>query len=462
MPSGDGQNGHGHENETDRRTSRRTLLRTVGGAAAVGLVGVAGVTSTASAEALPSQSPTGNACTSNWIKFDGSNPALPLFWMDQKVAYWVYSFEISKESGIGIRFSAEFPESRYMSFTAYSTNDRDISGAIRDEFIDPASGRNPFRQNSRGARRHSDPSAGVPGTGAEGTYSVAAVPHDSDRLSEPNTFALPEPNSSKQGVWIMYRIYLPDEGLDDTGGVGLPHISAFDDETGEPVRCPAPVEPTASTRFGSTGGGGDQTSANPPNVLSQDEKLEFVLVDGDAYFGNDDTNYLATDTNRAYGSLATIRWRAPTHAETYDTQVEDYDGEVRYWSMSVGDAEMTTPNTVADFECELTDGFVHLLCGPEALRPRYEDVDGLTYLSWNGARDPILIYRNQIAEPDFEGRLTKCDELPGEVEDGQLNSTPVVQPTGYGAEQWIGEYAPTGRHYRVDDFDPETFVRGEE
>lgn len=455
MVRNEGQQG----TESRSGATRRTLLRAAGAAAATGLVGTTGAADGGLA------GPVSGPCTTYWTKFDGSQRYTPFF-PDQSVAYWLYSFEITQGSEVGIRFSGEFPESRYMSFTAYSTNDRDIAGAMRDEHIEPTAGRNPFRRGNRGrdngkSGRSRAVSAGVPEQGADGTYSVAAVPHDSDRLDSPNTFALPEPDSSKQLVWILYRIYLPDRGQDDTGGVGLPRIEAFDDGTGEQVRCPAPVEPTVSTEFGSTGGDGGQNSANPPAVVEGDRELSFVLVDGDAYFGNDDTAYLAAPTNRAYGSLAAVRWRAPTHAETFDVAREDYDGQVRYWSMSVGELSDTSTNeTIADHEVELVDGYAHLLCGPEALRSQYADIDGLNYLSWNGARNPVLIYRNQIPRPTFDGRLGKCETPPAEIEDGEPAATPVVHQNGFGAENYIGEYAPTGRHYRVPEFDPESFIRG--
>lgn len=458
-----GNNRDGSRGTDKSDTTRRSVLRAAGVTAAIGLSGTANASEITDARSGLEAGPVSGSCSGYWTKFDGSDRYMP-FYPDQKVAYWLYEFEIEADSTVGLRFSGAFPESRYMSFTAYTMNDRDISGAIRDEHIEPSSGKNPFRWGNRGRGGVSkDGSPDVPGDGAEGTYAVAAVPHESARLDESNTFALPETDSSKQFVAILYRVYLPDKGADDTGGVGLPRIEAFDDETGERVRCPAPVEPTVSPQLGSTGGDGGQRSANPPNPVWLDKELSFIHVRGNGYFGNDDTKYLAALTNRAYGSLVAHRWRAPTHAETYDTEPGNYEGEVRYWSMSIGDlSDTTTNNTVADYECELTEGFVHLLCGPEALRPRYEDVDGLTYLSWNGARNPLFIYRNQIARSTFEGRFGNCEIPPKEIEEGEIRGTPVLSSDAYDARQYIDEYAPTARHYRVTEFDPESFVRGED
>src|SRR3954470_3968359 len=130
---------------------------------------------------------------------------------DDSAAYYSGAYQLVP--GTRIRIHGRFPHARYMSFNVYDAAQRPIDG-LADVAIKPDAGStNPFE---RGADRTSER--------RDYTAFIDTGPKPEQRA--PNTIYTGSgqngPNTS--GTFI-YRVYIPDKGRDDTGGVGVPTVT---------------------------------------------------------------------------------------------------------------------------------------------------------------------------------------------------------------------------------------------
>src|SRR4051794_29862559 len=142
-----------------------------------------------------------------------SEPAtVNIAYPDDSAAYYSGAYQLVP--GTRIRIHGRFPHARYMSFNVYDAAQRPLDG-LADVAIKPDPGStNPFE---RGAER----------TFERRDYTVFIDTGPKPAQRAPNTIYTGTgqngaPNTS--GTFI-YRIYIPDKGLDDTGGVGLPTVT---------------------------------------------------------------------------------------------------------------------------------------------------------------------------------------------------------------------------------------------
>src|SRR4051812_47430059 len=173
-------------------------------------------------------------CSLTLTKFDPAtvNVAYP----DDSAQYYSAAYQLAP--GTRIRVHGRFPHARYMSFNAYDAAQRPLDG-LSDVVIKP------------------DPGSGDPFVfGAERTFEqrdytvfIDTGPKPAQRA--PNTIYTGTgqngaPNTS--GIFI-YRIYIPDKGRDDTGGVGLPTVTVEPSDgsgaNGQPSPCADQSKPKA-------------------------------------------------------------------------------------------------------------------------------------------------------------------------------------------------------------------------
>src|SRR4051812_2955531 len=161
---------------------------------------------------------------------------------DDSAQYYSGAYQLAP--GTRIRIHGRFPHARYMSFNVYDAAQRPLDG-LADVNIGPDAGSgDPFLF---GAERGFD----------RRDYTVFIDTGPKPEKRAPNTLYTGTgqngaPNTS--GTFI-YRIYIPDKGQDDTGGVGLPTVTVepSDGSGGEgppspcagPGKAPAPGGPAA-------------------------------------------------------------------------------------------------------------------------------------------------------------------------------------------------------------------------
>src|SRR3954447_22352166 len=154
---------------------------------------------------------------------------------DDSAQYYSGAYQLLP--GTRIRIHGQFPHARYMSFNVYDAAQRPLDG-LADVVIRPDTGSgNPF---AFGAER----------TFAKRDYTVFIDTGPRPEKRAPNTLYTGTgqngaPNTS--GTFI-YRIYIPDKGRDDAGGVGLPTVTVEPSDgpgaNGQPSPCADQQKPS--------------------------------------------------------------------------------------------------------------------------------------------------------------------------------------------------------------------------
>src|SRR4051812_46906989 len=180
-------------------------------------------------------------CALALTKFDPAivNVAYP----DDSAQYYSGAYQLAP--GTRIRIHGRFPHARYMSFNVYDAAQRPLDGLADVAIVPDGGSGNPFRFGAeRGLEQQRDYTVFID-TGPKPDKRAANTLYTgTGQNGAPNT----------SGTFI-YRIYIPDKGQDDTGGVGLPTVTVepSDGSGGEgppspcagPGKAPAPGGPAA-------------------------------------------------------------------------------------------------------------------------------------------------------------------------------------------------------------------------
>jgi hypothetical protein len=252
-------------------------------------------------------------------------------------------------AGASLTFQGRFPHERYFSYTIFKS----LSGGqigpgdhIRDEDIVPDAGSaNPFvAPNRRDARRRSY------------TLHVVAGPIPAKRAR--NTIYTGSTDPSAR-VGMSIRNYLPDRGLDGTGGVGLPkltlHLADGRNLTGAAAcQMLAPIKDKSTSTF-PAGAWKSLVAASPDpesfpavraprwerfwnaaysvaGIFITDparRQETYPPSDDGGFQSNPDTRYMTLPVSLRFGQVITVSGKLPRRSQ------------VRYWSMCTGSSPVT-------------------------------------------------------------------------------------------------------------------------
>lgn len=376
---------------------------------------------------------------------------------DSGAMYWASSFTIP--DGAMLDLDGEFAHARYQSFNSYNVADNAPVDALNDVRTQPDPGsHNPFRP---GALRVGN---------ADRSYTVHVSPAQvptSDRAT--NTLYAGVPDQSSQ--LLLYRVYLPDEGRDITGGVGLPQprltladgqvltgadacsalqastekpavamfplstYLALRDQPGKPATFPAKEDPLwmsfYNIQFGVQCTYFDLCTGNPPLVQSQ--------------YANIDNKYVSTQVSRGFGAVLTLRGKLPVTPRTLDRQpIMTRNVDMRYWSLCTNESMATTrvEDCVYD-EQVVTDklGYYTIVVSRPEDRPTTATARcGVTWLAWpergdgtGHLDDNLLLMRNMLPSPGFDHAVQNT-RVPGDE------------------KAVMGEYLPASTYSDTADF----------
>ena len=259
-------------------------------------------------------------CLLSLTKFDPAtiNIAFP----DDSAQYYSANYV----PGARVRITGRFPHARYMSFNVYDPALRPVDN-LTDVNLKPDPGStNPFRP---GADREAD----------HRSYTVFIQTGDPPAQRAPNTLYT---GATNQAGLFIYRIYVPDRGTSDTGGVGLPTAQI---EPPTSTETPAPSPCTDFSRPSVTGVNELLANLSPPadppvnggtnpptwrkfvnllssiavNVLGSPNPggIDLDKLGGSGGFlSNRDNAYVSAPINRNWGPIVVARLRAPTFADT--------------------------------------------------------------------------------------------------------------------------------------------------
>jgi hypothetical protein len=342
---------------------------------------------------------------------------------DDSAAYFSGAF--ASVPGTEIRITGRFPHARYASFNVYDASLRPVDG-LADIAVEPKPGStNPFRE---GADR----------TAQNRSYEVriSYVPKPEQR--KPNTLygaqgqgGLPNP----VGVFT-YRIYIPDEGRDQYGDVGLPTaevVLAGSDAPVSPAVCNQVKKPTttivndALAEMNSVEEAETEQSAtgrNPPrwrkfvNMLAA---LGVAFTDNDVlngagqeeldehggeggFLSNLDNAYVSALVHRGYGQVLETRFRAPAFPDTRPGTPVMPGGDLRYWSVCQNDpmTQRYVACTNDDRAVIGPDGFAtYVISTPEQRPANARPECGVNWLPWGPNPRGAVIYRHMLPSPGF-------------------------------------------------------------
>jgi hypothetical protein len=391
--------------------------------AAVILATAMGVASPARAQGVD------QTCQLGLTRFDPDtvNVAFP----DDSAEYFSGTYQAVP--GTRIRIDGQYPHTRYMSFNVYDGAQRPLD-ALADIELQPDPGsRNTF---AKGADRN--------GRSRHYTAYIDFSPAPTRRA--PNTLYS---GTGQNGLpnyagTFIYRIYIPDRGRDDSGGVGFPTLTleAADGGPAPPSACAAFERPGITgvnqgvaglDGFGSQG----QTvfDRNPPKWRKFTNLFQAVadnLTDSDTldplfelqrqldlkdrggsggFLSNIHNAYLSAGIGKAYGEVSVTRFRAPTFPNTRPGTSPMPGGQVRYWSICENDpASQRFIQCANDDRAALgADGFATYVVSPPSLRPANATARcGVNWLPFGPNARGVLIYRHMLPEFSFAQSIQRA------------------------------------------------------
>src|SRR4051812_37836925 len=247
---------------------------------------------------------------------------------DDSAQYYSGAYQLAP--GTHIRIHGRFPHARYMSFNVYDAAQRPLDG-VSDIRIAPDPGSaNPFFDEADRRVEKRDYTAFIDTGPKPEKPAPNTIYTGTGQNGAPNT----------SGTFI-YRIYIPDKGRDDTGGVGLPTVTV---EPSDGTGANGQPSPCADQQKPSVGGvneavaqqtGPDRPPADngPPrwrkfvNVFSsvaigvtgsqQAGPADFDSIGGSGGFlSNLDNAYVSAFIDRSGGPVVVTRFEAPTFPHT--------------------------------------------------------------------------------------------------------------------------------------------------
>jgi hypothetical protein len=345
---------------------------------------------------------------------------------DTNAAYWVMPLDTRNWASMVIR--GVYPRARFFNFSTYTATGGAIS-TITDADISPDAGStNPFATATATASTQPQTYTVTIGAGAPGSANVLQV-------------------AGSQLIFVVYRVYVPDAGLNRTGGVSVPNVSVvgYDGRTRTLRPCPFAAAETslgnmiiqlAASRFadaanflqpfleaanqrGLITGICNPASPGPATVIFGAPTLN------PNFFPDPQAVYLETPSFCYQANkIVIVRGKAPVFPNTYagGTIFEPaFDGQiqVRYWSLCNNNSVVPYPVIAcqADFETkrDAAQFYTYVISADQA-PPTWLPPDA-TWLQWGDTSVPKnLIFRN-ILRQNFEAQGAYmpvgvfCDEM---------------------------------------------------
>ncbi|WP_018158199.1 hypothetical protein [Demetria terragena] len=363
-----------------------------------------------------------------WPAVHGGDPFWNIWYSEPNCRYWLSQVQIPQ--GATLRLTARFPHARYASYQTYTPQQRSIDMLTDHEWTPAPGADNPYRA---GADRAAD----------ERNYTIDVVAEPvptepSDR--RPDTLYAGSAADLDYQT-ICYRVYLPDDGRDVTGGVGIPepelHLAdgrvLVGDEAREVLalgpghkyrlRTPFPSltdylavrdQEAAPLGFPATNPLHWQLFIGYPQPAS-DYTGESVPEPKDAGGFNDnrDTRYVYAHVSRMHGEVLVLRGKMPTTASAPNGETRmPGDVQTRYWSITQNESFYTQRGTgvLCDQDVPVDEnGWFTIVTSTTTDRPRNATAEnGVAFLPWpqngDGAGDfdyGLLVLRNLVPNPDF-------------------------------------------------------------
>jgi len=376
------------------------------------------------------------------------NPESNFAYPDTGSTYWHAKYTLPENATLKIK--GEYPYARYMSFNSYN-QDTSPAFTLRDSQIKPNMGAsNPFIP---GAQRNDD-NRGYQFEVVAGAAPVIPL----DNVLYDNV------QNNGQSV-LLYRLYVPNEGLDATGGVGLPDpeltLSSGEVLTGqnlcdtlqaeqELIEIPF-IPADIYARFRQI----NPAKENPTwrAFYNTPFNLQCTFLgqcDGNPvrqvpFYANLDNQYIFTTIDRAIKPIAVIRGKIPTVPATLkgNNLFDPDQAQLRYWSLCQNEYySQKVTGCLYDEQVNINpDGYFTIATSLPTDRPNnVTDECGIGYIPWsdkgdgfgivegreNNATDGLLLLRNMLPAADFN-QAVQNTKVPGDEIEVLGDFVPTVQ-----------------------------------
>ncbi len=398
------------------------------------------------------------------------DPYINVAYPDTATFYWAAVFTMPE--GTKLRLEGNFPHARYMSFISYDGAGRPIE-SLPDYLIEPATGSvNPYIAGSDRETPKRQYQVEILNSDAPDNQPVGMQLFGQSR----QVLHTPEYGKEPGQQVIVYRIYVVDEGQDETGGAGLPQpVLVMNDGTTirgpdicktlrtmqplqlDPAALAVPLEKYRELLKAAARISPLHPSTNPPTWYQQlDRKALYGIYTGElaapdarksegGFYPNLDNQYIRTILNRGHGPVFVLRAKAPTTPHTHGGQPDMGEGQLRYWSWcsNQGFANTRVNDCVHDEKIPVgPDGYYTLVVSRAADRPRNAVAKcGVAWLPMaddgDGAGDEdvtILQLRHMLGTRDFPNAIQG------------IRSTNSIKKD-------MGEYFPRGRYMTRSAFE---------
>lgn len=352
-----------------------------------------------------------------------------LAYPDDSADYWMTHFGALPESRLVIE--GRFPHARYFSFHAYDEAQRPVA-SIADHEIVPDAGPNPFQRP----------------TAKHGTYTVNVVFEPKPADPEPNTVYAGEMDNGLRNPagFVIYRIYIPDDPEQPTGGVDLPdvRVEAADGAVKQKLGQCEPLPPPAGGQVDEEARKRNYTyiTSNRTSVPGTEDPPRWKRFYGadrefrdwcprpecqdtgpnmkSGFLANEQIAYLYTRISREFGDIVVIRMRVPTFSDTRQGDEPSAPRQVRYWSLCQNnDATQRVVRCSPDHRTVVRrhSGWgphlyaTFVISDPKDRPKNATRKNGINYLEWGGFYySGIVIYRHMLPSKAFVEAIQNIPE----------------------------------------------------
>ncbi len=392
-----------------------------------------------------------------WMRGPASkDPYINIAYPDAGVYYWNATFTVPE--GARLYLEGVFPHSRYMSLISYDGRGAPIE-SLADYLIVPNENSiNPFVEGANRTikkraykveivnlspqiRREEGTRLELQ-TDVEGTGLQKEIRHR-------NSLNATQYGQRQQS--IIYRIYVPDKGKNESGGVPLPEpvlILKNKEEligdkacvilhTNQPPQISIDAVGLPMTVYSKLVNQPGKPATWPATVpptwyLQYDRDFLLGIYNGQlpksrrkstgGFYPNLDNNYVRTIINRKHGKVFVMRGKLPKTPKTYHGDEFMTKGELVYWSICSNQGFANTRVNDCFFDEQVpvnNNGEYIIVVSREEDRPRnaYPEC-GFGWLPMaddgDGAIDEdvtVIQIRNMLASPDFKHAIQNVNEI---------------------------------------------------
>jgi hypothetical protein len=263
---------------------------------------------------------------------------------------------------------------------------------------------------------------------------------------------------------FIYRVYVPDKGLDEAGGTGVPTVTLESTTSGQspppsacsnfakpsgasvnqqvaasnglPVAAPAPGRsPPVWRKFVNLPRSFAETILDnqytDPARRSYESSAAYDLGGSGGFLSNIHNAYLYTPIAKGNGLVLATRMRAPTFPNTRPPALRMPGGQLRYFSLCQNESQ--SQRFIACLTDDQTtinpDGFVNYVVSTPAERPANARPEcGVSWIPWGPQAGGVLIYRHMLPDPGFAQAIQR---VPAQGKEKQV----------------MGAYFPVSRYY---------------